>query len=178
MEALIWAAQEQALRMNYSEVQYWQHNWGWKCRMCDEKGETYDELLTNAHNWYSTIIKAGMTMWQELFTGSFMEIITYKEQKCDMTKSQELLRMMTEKSWHRCDEKRTIKQTNKQRTFMVIDNSIKKKEEKLENYGNLKWEIHELCVVKRVDVIPAVHLVHLEISALKMVGTNVNIEQL
>lgn len=50
----------------------------------------FDTMLVNVRNWYNAIAKENMTMSQELFIRSSMEITDYKGQRCNMTKSQDV----------------------------------------------------------------------------------------
>lgn len=55
-----------------------------------------------------------------------------------------------------------VNRKDKRKTCLIIyipysdDNWIKEKEQKLNNYGELKWEIGRLWSMKKTDVIPIV----------------------
>ena len=76
-EATICAAQEQALRTNYTKKKTSENP---LCRMCGERGETVQHNV-NVKNYRSVSIREDMTQLQNWFIRNYTRSITLKDKR-------------------------------------------------------------------------------------------------
>lgn len=88
IEAFICAAQEQALRTNCMKCRIDNTAINSECAM--RGGKRYGTSLMNARNWHNVNTAGVITMWQERFLGSSVEIKAYVEERRGMRKHQKL----------------------------------------------------------------------------------------
>ena len=173
-EALLCAAQEQALRTNYIKNRIDHSIDNDKCRMCGEKGETVWHIISECSKLAQREYKrrhdnvAKMIHWELCGKYGLDRPKTWYEKAPEGVIENERCKILWDvmiqcdhEVLHRKPDIVVLEKNDRKCWIIDIacpgDSRITgKEEEKQENYDNLKWELYRLWDLKKVEIVPIV----------------------
>ena len=181
-EALICTAQEQAIRTNYIKFNIDKTIESPMCRMCGERGESIDHIVSECekraqrehkrrHDNVARIIHWTLCVKHDLERGA--NWYGYNPQGVVESDKVKMLWDFTIQCDHYIECRKpdivVVENDEKQCTIIDIatprDNRVGAKEkEKMEKYDNLKWEIKKMWSMKKVEIVPVVIGAHGAVS--------------